>query len=36
MEGWPEKVRGGKQARYEKTAERALETIGRMRNTLEI
>ncbi len=27
MEGWPEKVRGGKQARYEKIANRALETI---------
>ena len=31
MEGWPERVRGGKQARYEKIAERALETIEQMK-----
>ncbi|MBQ9264328.1 MAG: methylenetetrahydrofolate--tRNA-(uracil(54)-C(5))-methyltransferase (FADH(2)-oxidizing) TrmFO [Clostridia bacterium] len=33
MEGWPEKVRGGKQARYEKIAQRALaqtDALGRM------
>ena len=34
MEGWPEKVRGGKQARYEKTAQRALETIDSIRAAL--
>ena len=31
MEGWPEKVRGGKQARYEKIAARALETVDRIK-----
>ena len=31
MEGWPEKVRGGKQARYEKIANRALETIDTLK-----
>ena len=34
MEGWPEKVRGGKQARYEKIANRALETIGQIKEQL--
>ena len=34
MEGWPEKVRGGKQVRYEKIAERALETIGQIKAKL--
>ena len=34
MEGWPEKVRGGKQARYEKIAQRALETIDSIRAAL--
>ena len=34
MEGWPEKVRGGKQARYEKIAERALETVGRLKQEI--
>ena len=31
MEGWPEKVRGGKQARYEKIAERALKTVEKLK-----
>ncbi len=35
MEGWPEKVRGGKQAKYEKIAERALERISQMAVSLE-
>lgn len=35
MEGWPERVRGGKQARYEKIAQRALDTIEKMRNDLD-
>ena len=35
MEGWPERVRGGKQARYEKIAERALETVGQIKNQLD-
>ena len=35
MEGWPEKVRGGKQARYEKIAERALKTIDRLKLELD-
>ena len=35
MEGWPEKVRGGKQARYEKIAERALETVGRLKQEID-
>ena len=34
MEGWPEKVRGGKQARYEKIAQRALETIDSIQAAL--
>ena len=34
MEGWPERVRGGKQARYEKIAGRALETIEQMKPAL--
>ena len=34
MEGWPEKVRGGKQARYEKIANRALETIEQIKAEL--
>ncbi len=35
MEGWPERVRGGKQARYEKIAERALETVGQIKEQLD-
>ena len=35
MEGWPEKVRGGKQARYEKIAQRALETVEGIRDALK-
>ncbi len=35
MEGWPEKVRGGKQARYEKIANRALETIGQIKEQVD-
>ncbi len=35
MEGWPEKVRGGKQARYEKIADRALETIGKLKQEID-
>ena len=35
MEGWPEKVRGGKQARYEKIAERALQTVEQIKATME-
>ena len=35
MEGWPEKVRGGKQAKYEKIAERALNQIDALRSALE-
>ncbi|MBR3018012.1 MAG: methylenetetrahydrofolate--tRNA-(uracil(54)-C(5))-methyltransferase (FADH(2)-oxidizing) TrmFO [Clostridia bacterium] len=35
MEGWPEKVRGGKQARYEKIAERALQTVEQIKNQLD-
>ena len=31
MEGWPQRVRGGKQARYEKIAQRALDTIDALR-----
>ena len=34
MEGWPERVRGGKQARYEKIAQRALDTIDGMKGTM--
>ncbi len=34
LEGWPEKVRGGKQARYEKIANRALETVGRLKQEI--
>lgn len=34
MEGWPERVRGGKQARYEKIALRALETIDQIRREI--
>ncbi|MBR6185515.1 MAG: methylenetetrahydrofolate--tRNA-(uracil(54)-C(5))-methyltransferase (FADH(2)-oxidizing) TrmFO [Clostridia bacterium] len=34
MEGWPEKVRGGKQARYEKIANRALETVKAIRASM--
>ncbi len=35
MDPWPEKVRGGKQARYEKIAGRALETIGKMQLSIQ-
>ena len=35
MEGWSEKVRGGKQARYEKIANRALETIERLKQEID-
>ena len=35
MEGWPEKVRGGKQARYEKIAERALATVDRLKQEID-
>ena len=35
MEGWPEKVRGGKQARYEKIAERALQAVGQIKTQLD-
>lgn len=35
MEGWPEKVRGGKQARYEKIANRALETVGNLKSVID-
>ena len=35
MEGWPERVRGGKQARYEKIAERALQTIDSLKSRLD-
>ena len=35
MEGWPERVRGGKQARYEKIANRALETIERLKQEID-
>ena len=34
MEGWGEKVRGGKQARYEKIAQRALHTVDQIKETL--
>ncbi|MBR0406945.1 MAG: methylenetetrahydrofolate--tRNA-(uracil(54)-C(5))-methyltransferase (FADH(2)-oxidizing) TrmFO [Clostridia bacterium] len=36
MDSWPEKVRGGKQARYEKIASRALETVDQMKIALEM
>ncbi len=35
MEGWPERVRGGKQARYEKIANRALETVERLKREID-
>lgn len=35
MEGWPEKVRGGKQARYEKIANRALETVDKLKQEID-
>ena len=31
MDSWPERVRGGKQARYEKIAQRALDTIEQLK-----
>lgn len=31
MEGWPEKVRGGKQAKYEKIAARALDAVEKIK-----
>ena len=35
MEGWPERVRGGKQAKYEKIAARALDTIDGLKKELD-
>ena len=35
MEGWPERVRGGKQAKYEKIAARALETIDGLKKEMD-
>ena len=35
MEGWPERVRGGKQARYEKIADRALKTVERLKREID-
>ena len=35
MEGWPERVRGGKQARYERIAERALAETERLARALD-
>ena len=35
MEGWPEKVRGGKQAKYEKIAGRALERVEALKNQIQ-
>lgn len=35
MEGWPDKVRGGKQARYEKIAERALRRAEEIKPLIE-
>jgi folate-dependent tRNA-U54 methylase TrmFO/GidA len=34
MEGWSERVRGGKQARYEKIANRALDIIDAMKTEI--
>ena len=34
MEGWPDRVRGGKQARYEKIAQRALETVEMLKQQI--
>ncbi len=34
MEGWPDRVRGGKQARYEKIARRALETVEMLKQQI--
>ncbi len=34
MEGWPDRVRGGKQARYEKTARRALKTVETLKQQI--
>ena len=34
LEGWPEKVRGGKQAKYEKIAQRALDTIDELKQQI--
>ena len=36
MEGWPERVRGGKQARYEKIAQRALEKVDQLRLEMDL
>ena len=36
MEGWPERVRGGKQARYEKIAQRALEKVDQLRREMDL
>ncbi|MBR1584178.1 MAG: methylenetetrahydrofolate--tRNA-(uracil(54)-C(5))-methyltransferase (FADH(2)-oxidizing) TrmFO [Clostridia bacterium] len=36
MEGWPEKVRGGKQAKYEKIAQRALDTIDALKKEIDV
>ena len=35
MAGWPERVRGGKQAKYEKIAERALATVEALKKQIE-
>ncbi len=35
MDSWPEKVRGGKQARYEKIANRALEKIKALKKEID-
>jgi len=34
MAAWPERVRGGKQARYEKIAQRALDTLERLKEQI--
>ncbi|MBO4926459.1 MAG: methylenetetrahydrofolate--tRNA-(uracil(54)-C(5))-methyltransferase (FADH(2)-oxidizing) TrmFO [Clostridia bacterium] len=34
MEGWPDRVRGGKQAKYEKIAQRALETVEMLKRQI--
>lgn len=36
MEGWPERVRGGKQARYEKIAQRAVEKVDQLRREMDL
>ncbi len=35
MDGWPEKVRGGKQAKYEKIAQRALDSIEQLKQQIQ-